>query len=131
MVKYFMRLGVCLVVVVGCNAAQEGQLQSGTTEEGGESEQQVPASHVAGLEVYTEKCGLCHDHGEAGSPRLGNPLQWAKRAPQGVDVLTKHAVEGFEGKWGEMPPQGDDLSPEQVRSAVEYMLYRFESAETE
>ena len=86
----------------------------------------IPSEHSEGLAVYTEKCALCHDHGEAAAPRLGNPKQWAKRVPQGESVLTKHAIEGFEGKWGEMPPQGDDLTPEQVGSAVRYMLYRFE-----
>ena len=86
----------------------------------------IPSEHQAGLAVYTEKCALCHDHGEAAAPRLGNPKQWAKRVPQGERVLTQHAIEGFEGKWGEMPPQGDDLTPEQVGSAVRYMLYRYE-----
>lgn len=86
----------------------------------------IPSAHQAGLAVYTEKCALCHDHGEAAAPRLGNPKQWAKRVPQGERVLTQHAIEGFEGKWGEMPPQGDDLTPEQVGSAVRYMLYRYE-----
>ena len=92
-------------------------------------DQQVPSDHLAGFEVYTKKCGLCHDRGEAGSPRLGNPKQWVKRVPQGEATLTEHAIEGFEGRWGEMPPQGDDLTPEEVSLAVKYMIYRYEQAE--
>jgi len=114
-----------LATFVGCD---DSATQTRTDSED-PTEEAVPAEHADGLAVYTEKCGLCHDGGEAGSPRLGNPRQWAKRAEQDEETLIKHAVEGFEGKWGEMPPQGDDLTPEQVGSAVRYMLYRFEQAQ--
>lgn len=115
---------ICLATLVGC----EGSAIQSHADSEEPTEEAVPVEHAGGLAVYIEKCGLCHDGGEAGSPRLGNPRQWAKRAEQDEETLIKHAIEGFEGKWGEMPPQGDDLTPEQVSSAVRYMLYRFELA---
>lgn len=129
-----LRVARCLLlllflVAVSCStASKDGEQNTGSNSDH-ETDVPVPAEYTAGLEIYTEKCALCHDHGEAGSPRLGNPKQWAKRVPQGEEVLTKHAVEGFEGKWGEMPPQGDDLTQEEVGSAVRYMIYRYEQAE--
>ena len=58
----------------------------------------------------------------------GKPTSVVKANRKSLEQLTKNAVEGFEGEWGEMPPQGDDLSQQQVESAVKYMLYRFEIA---
>lgn len=91
------------------------------------SEPAIPEKYLAGKEIYDSKCELCHDKGEEGAPRLGNALQWEKRIPQGIDVLTKHAIEGYEGERGEMPPQGEKFSDEEVRSAVEYMMFCVES----
>gem|GEM_PF-3446887 len=126
------RLACLLVVaaIAGCGpSSSEDSATSGLpAADAHASMPTVPTEHEAGMQVYQQKCSLCHDHGEAGSPRLGNPRQWPKRAEKGLEQLTKNAVEGFEGDWGEMPPQGDDLSPEQVESAVKYMLYRFEIA---
>ena len=94
----------------------------------GEPSEQLPEDQVEGQRLYAEKCGMCHDHGDAGSPRVGNVKQWSKRVQQGEETLTKHAIVGFEGKWGEMPPQGDDLSPEEVAAAVDYIVYRYQQA---
>ena len=88
-----------------------------------EPSSQVPPEHDSGAAIYKANCGMCHDHGEAAAPRLGNAKQWTKRVGQGAETLTTHAFDGFEGMWGEMPPQGDDLSREEILSAVEWMLY--------
>ena len=43
---------------------------------------------------------------------------------QGIDVLTRHAIEGYTGSAGYMPPKGGQiqLSDEEVTAAVEYMV---------
>ena len=40
-----------------------------------------------------------------------------------MDVLTRHAIEGFMGEQGYMPAKGGrmDLSDDEVAAAVEYM----------
>ena len=48
----------------------------------------------------------------------------AARIAQGADTLHKHAIEGFQGKAGLMPPKGGrtDLSDQSVINAVEYIV---------
>ena len=49
---------------------------------------------------------------------------WAPRIAQGMDLMVKHAVEGFQGAAGIMPAKGGNpaLTDEQVRATVEYMV---------
>jgi cytochrome c5 len=54
---------------------------------------------------------------------LGSKEDWAPRIAQGKDVLYKHAIEGFTGEKGVMPPKGANpsLSDDDVKAAVDYM----------
>ena len=76
-----------------------------------------------GKAVYDKACFACHKMGIAGSPKFGDKALWAPRIAQGMDVLNEHALKGFKGKTGMMPPKGGrtDLSDEEVIAAVEYM----------
>ena len=62
--------------------------------------------------------------GVAGAPKLGDAAQWAERIAQGMDVLVRHAIEGYQGSSGFMPAKGArlDLSDEEVADAVDYMV---------
>ena len=77
-----------------------------------------------GEETYKAKCFACHGTGVAGAPKLGDTANWAPRIAQGEDVMVKHAIEGFTGKAGVMPPKGGamDLTDDQIRGAVVYMV---------
>jgi len=79
---------------------------------------------TAGSELYRRHCALCHDGGLGGSPILGVAEAWSARISRGIDSLYKHAVEGFEGSDGIMPPKGGfaQLSVEEVRRAVDYIV---------
>ena len=128
-----MRTAICkwlLVVaaIAGCGPSSSVK-EAAVSQSQHDETPEIPPEHQAGLAVYTKECSLCHNTGEAAAPRLGNPKQWAKRVGKGVEQLTKNAHDGFEGDWGEMPPQGDDLSLDEIQSAVEYMLFRYEMAE--
>lgn len=119
----------CLLLTMlsftGCsNSGTGSSVQDDPTDEQPLVEAVVPDSLKAGLDVYEQKCSMCHTGGEAGAPRLANPRQWTKRTPKGLDTLTTNAFDGFEGEWGEMPPQSKYFNREQVRAAVEYMLFR-------
>jgi len=77
-----------------------------------------------GESVFKSACVVCHGPGVAGAPRLDDKADWAPRIGQGVDVLYSHAINGFQGKKGVMPPKGGNmgLSDQDVRAAVDYMV---------
>lgn len=82
------------------------------------------ASVDAGKSVYNKTCALCHAAGVAGAPKPGDKDDWGPRIAQGNDTLYKHAIEGFTGSKGVMPPKGGStsLSDDEVKSAVDYMV---------
>lgn len=84
----------------------------------------VAADLAAGQSVYQSKCLACHATGAAGAPKMGDKAAWEPRIAQGMDILVKHAIEGFKGAKGYMPPKGgfSSLSDDEVKSAVAYMV---------
>lgn len=84
----------------------------------------VAADHSAGKSVYGKTCALCHAAGVAGAPKPGDKGDWAPRIAQGNDVLYKHAIEGYTGSKGLMPPRGGiaSLSDDDVKAAVDFMV---------
>jgi cytochrome c5 len=82
------------------------------------------AGNDHGKSVYSKTCAMCHSVGAAGSPKPGDKADWGPRIAQGMDVLYKHAIEGFTGAKGAMPPRGGaaSLSDDDVKAAVNYMV---------
>lgn len=82
------------------------------------------ATAMSGPQVYNQACLVCHGAGIGGAPILGDAGQWADRIAQGSDLLKQHAIEGFAGETGFMPPKGGrmDLSDAEIEAAVEYMV---------
>jgi len=77
---------------------------------------------LAGQAVYEALCYGCHRDGLGGAPKFGDAKAWQPRIAQGYDVLVGHAVKGFAGKSGTMPPRGGgSYSDEEVARAVAYM----------
>src|SRR2546425_1020980 len=84
----------------------------------------APAAVLSGEQVYSTTCVACHAAGVAGAPKFGDKGAWAPRLGQGLAVLHQHALEGFQGKSGVMPPKGGrvDLADKSILNAVEYMV---------
>lgn len=82
------------------------------------------ATTLTGPQVYNEACIACHGTGIGGAPATSDAGAWTARIEQGMDTLQQHAIEGFSGSAGYMPPKGGrlDLSDQEVRDAVEYMV---------
>ena len=82
------------------------------------------AVDLPGDQVYAQVCSACHAAGVAGAPKYGDKAAWAPRLAQGADTLHKHALEGFQGKAGFMPPKGGrtDLSDKSVMNAVDHII---------
>lgn len=78
----------------------------------------------AGDKVYGIACVACHGAGVAGAPRVGDAADWSARVAQGAEVLYDHAINGYSGSAGYMPPKGGnpDLSDDEVKAAVDYMV---------
>ena len=83
------------------------------------------AALMTGPQVYNAACIVCHaPPGNAGAPPLGDIEAWAPRVAKGIDTLHMHALEGFKGDKGFMPPKGGrvDLSDGEITSAVDYIV---------
>jgi cytochrome c5 len=82
------------------------------------------ATMMSGPQVYNAACVACHGAGIGGAPKLGDAAGWAPRIAQGREVLHRHAIEGYQGQLGYMPPKGGrvDLSDEEIQGAVDFMI---------
>jgi len=88
--------------------------------------QETAAGGSVGMSVYNRLCVSCHGTGIPGSPQLGDRELWAARMAQGIEVLYKNAINGYQGEGSimAMPARGGDatLSDEEVKAAVDYIL---------
>jgi cytochrome c5 len=83
------------------------------------------ATVLTGPQVYNAACIVCHEPpGVGGAPPKGDVAAWAPRIAQGVDTLHQHALQGFQGTAGFMPPKGGrvDLSDGEIMSAVDFLV---------
>ena len=78
---------------------------------------------LPGEQVYNTTCVACHGAGIAGAPKFADKAAWAPRIAEGLAVLHKHALQGYQGKTGVMPPKGGrtDLADQSIENAVDYM----------
>ena len=76
-----------------------------------------------GAVIYQNLCGACHTNGVGKAPTLDH-AHWDARIAQGNETLYKHAIEGFTGEKGMMPPRGGgtSLKDEEVKAAVDFMV---------
>jgi cytochrome c5 len=90
-----------------------------------EAEAAAPvATTMTGPQVFNAACIACHGSGIAGAPKMGDPAAWAPRIAKGMQTLHEHALNGFTGDAGFMPPKGAraDLSDKEITDAVDYMV---------
>jgi cytochrome c5 len=77
-----------------------------------------------GKTIFDNICHACHEAGIAGAPKVGDASAWKPRISKGLATLVSHAVDGFQGNTGVMPPKGGNpaLSEAQVKAAVQWMI---------
>jgi cytochrome c5 len=84
----------------------------------------APAMPKNGTDLFEQTCNVCHGQGIAGAPKAGDKAAWAARIAEGKPMLYQHALQGFQGKAGVMPPKGGrpDLPDDLVKQAVDHMV---------
>lgn len=76
-----------------------------------------------GSVIFGNLCTGCHSSGAGGAPTLTH-AHWDARIAKGKDTLYDHAIHGFSGTSGVMPPKGGNpaLSDAQVKATVDWMI---------
>ena len=84
----------------------------------------APAIAKNGTELFEQVCSVCHGQGIAGAPKAGDKAAWGPRIAEGKATLYEHALKGYQGKTGVMPPKGGrtDLPDDLVKQAVDHMV---------
>jgi len=105
-------------------AAPATEPPGGTAAPAGDAAAAAAPAAMSGEQVYNTVCFACHATGAAGAPKLGDKADWGPRIAQGEDTLVKHAIDGFQGQKGVMPPKGGrvDISDDAIKAAVEFMM---------
>ncbi|CAH0524315.1 hypothetical protein VHP8226_00124 [Vibrio hippocampi] len=87
---------------------------------GSEPVVEEPSGPRDGATVYNTFCTACHSTGISGAPKTGDAAAWAPRIAKGKDVLTDHAINGFNA----MPAKGScmDCSDDEIVAAIEHMI---------
>ncbi len=77
-----------------------------------------------GDELFQQTCSACHGAGIAGAPKAGDKAAWGPRIAKGMDTLYQHALNGYQGSAGVMPPKGGrtDAPDALVKQAVDHMV---------
>lgn len=132
--KKFIPALIIALALVACGKKEEAQTATTTAQPAAEtakpSESAKPADSAAedpaliGEKVFKATCSMCHQTGAAGAPIIAKKDEWAPRIAQGMPTLYDHAIKGFTGKKGMMPPKGANpsLSDDKVKAAVDYMV---------
>lgn len=74
----------------------------------------------SGEEVYNETCGVCHNAGVAGAPKLDDKAAWETRLQDGFSALVASSIKGKGG----MPPRGGNpaITDSEMELAVSHMI---------
>ncbi len=112
--------------VGGVYAGASGQMAQAAAEAAAAAAAQAQVAYGGTLDgsvIYDSLCKTCHDTGAGGAP-LMTRAAWSDRIGKGTETLVQHAIDGFQGSAGVMPPRGGNpsLSDDQVRASVEWML---------
>ena len=84
----------------------------------------APGMPTDGTQMFEQTCSACHGQGIAGAPKAGDKAAWVARIAQGKATLYQHALNGYTGKSGMMPPKGGrtDAPDDLIKQAVDHMV---------
>ena len=98
--------------------------QAASADTSASEQTETVASAGIGETVYNQSCHICHNPGLTGAPKPGDAADWEPRIAQGIEVLYDHAINGYTGEKGVMPPKGGylQLSDDDVKAVVDYLV---------
>lgn len=110
----------------GVYAGESGQMAKAAAEAAALAAARSQVAYGGTLDgqvIYDSLCKTCHATGAGGAPTMTR-ADWGGRLGQGSEVLIRHAIEGYQGQRGIMPPRGGNpsLTDEQVAASVEWMI---------
>lgn len=73
-------------------------------------------------ETYKGTCGVCHDAGIGGAPKMGDKAAWAPRIKQGKEALYKVSLAGKPGTAMVAKGGNAKLSDADIKAVVDLML---------
>jgi cytochrome c5 len=82
------------------------------------------AQAASGEAIYKSKCSSCHDSGAGQAPRVSVSAEWREREARGRGAMYESAIKGIPAT--AMAAKGGyaELSDEEIRATVDYMLTR-------
>ena len=83
-------------------------------------EESMASAARSGEEIYTSSCGVCHNSGAAGAPKLEDKASWETRLSGGFSALVASAIAGKGG----MPARGGnpDITDPEMELVVGHMI---------
>ena len=83
-------------------------------------EEKMASAARSGEEIYTSTCGVCHNNGVAGAPKLDDKTSWETRLSGGFSALVASAIAGKGG----MPARGGnpDITDSEMELVVSHMI---------
>lgn len=83
-------------------------------------EEKMASAARSGKEIYGSTCGVCHDNGVAGAPKLDEKATWETRLTGGFSALVASAIAGKGG----MPARGGnpDITDSEMELVVGHMI---------
>ncbi|RQO63703.1 hypothetical protein DBV14_02685 [Variovorax sp. KBW07] len=109
---------LAVLLLAGLAACKEEAPQPPSASDVQRAESLRPASSELRAR-YERSCLACHTSIDARAPLTGSVAQWKPRLDKGMDLLVKHAMEGFNA----MPPKGlcADCSEADMRALIVFM----------
>jgi cytochrome c5 len=80
------------------------------------------AAQAKGDDIYKKSCGVCHDQGIAGAPKLGDKAAWAPHIKMGKEALYTIGIKGKPGTGMVAKGGNASLSDADVKAAVDFMV---------
>ncbi|MFH0132408.1 c-type cytochrome [Variovorax sp. VaC1] len=107
-----------LAMLLAISACGEGAAPAPSAADIRQAESLRPASAELRAK-YERACMACHTSIDAKAPLTGAVAQWKPRLDKGMDLLARHAMEGFNA----MPPKGlcMDCSEADMRALIVFM----------
>jgi cytochrome c5 len=104
-------LALALLALAGCGKEDPAVVEA-------RAQKMQPASPTL-AEIWQRSCRNCHTVRDSGAPMAGDAAAWQRRLAQGLDVLTQHALQGFNN----MPARGlcPDCTEADFRALITFM----------